>query len=47
MKILFALLIMAAFSGLSACNTFEGLGKDIESLGKGIQDESAEEKKKK
>jgi entericidin B len=32
------LLTVLAVFGLSACNTVEGVGKDLESAGRGIQD---------
>ncbi|MDQ1363242.1 MAG: hypothetical protein QG652_1103, partial [Pseudomonadota bacterium] len=33
-------LIMLMLFALSACNTFEGLGKDIQGLGKTLEDKS-------
>jgi predicted small secreted protein len=35
-----------AFAGLllAGCNTFEGLGKDVKSLGSNIEDKAAEKK---
>ncbi len=41
------LLLLAAMSGtavLSACNTTEGAGKDIKSLGKGIEETASDAK---
>jgi predicted small secreted protein len=35
------LLVLMLFA-LSACNTFEGMGKDIQDLGKTIEDKSKE-----
>ncbi|HCR85577.1 MAG TPA: entericidin EcnA/B family protein [Alphaproteobacteria bacterium] len=37
--ILFAILLMAAAS-VSSCNTVSGMGRDIESLGRGMQKSS-------
>ena len=39
-KILYALSIITVGFGLSACNTFEGAGKDIEKGGEYIQNAS-------
>ena len=43
MKRLFALLLLAAFSAgaLSACNTMEGLGKDVKKLGQKVEDKAS------
>jgi len=38
------LALMASIAGLSACNTIEGLGKDIKSAGQSI--ENAADRKK-
>jgi len=35
-------LIVLMLFALSACNTFEGLGKDIQDLGKTLEDKSKE-----
>jgi len=37
----FFLFVVMLFA-LSACNTFEGMGKDIQDLGKTIEDKSKE-----
>lgn len=39
-----ALFITGIASALTACNTFEGAGKDIERGGKAIKDEANESK---
>jgi len=36
-KIVNSLLLIAFVSGLAACNTFEGMGRDIERAGEKIQ----------
>ena len=36
-KVLFAVLIVAGVLSLSACNTIQGIGKDIEKGGEAIQ----------
>ena len=36
-KIVNCLLLVAFASGLAACNTFEGMGRDIERAGEKIQ----------
>ena len=43
MKRLFAVLLLAAFSMgvLSACNTMEGLGKDVKKLGEKVEDKAS------
>ncbi len=43
MKRLFAVLLLAAFSmgTLSACNTMEGLGKDVKKLGEKVEDKAS------
>ncbi|ATZ72299.1 hypothetical protein CWC33_00645 [Idiomarina sp. X4] len=38
-----ALLVTVAVLGLSACETIEGAGKDLEKAGEAIQDEANEE----
>lgn len=35
-----AIFVLAAFSGLAACNTVEGVGKDLEGAGRTIQNAS-------
>jgi predicted small secreted protein len=42
MKRLFAVLLLATFSigTLSACNTMEGLGKDVKKLGEKVEDKA-------
>lgn len=37
-KILSGLLFAAAFTSLTACNTVEGVGKDVEAGGEVVQD---------
>ena len=43
MKRLFAVLLLATFSmgALSACNTMEGLGKDVKKLGEKVEDKAS------
>jgi entericidin A len=43
MKRLLAVLMLALFSmaALSACNTMEGLGKDVKKLGEKVEDKAA------
>lgn len=36
-KILFLFMVIAASGTLSACNTVEGMGRDIENAGESIQ----------
>ena len=36
-KIINGLLLIAFVSGLAACNTFEGMGRDLERAGEKIQ----------
>lgn len=36
-KILFLFMVISASSTLSACNTVEGMGRDLESAGESIQ----------
>ncbi|MEM6410198.1 MAG: hypothetical protein AAF683_01525 [Pseudomonadota bacterium] len=36
-KTVFALATVATVAALSACNTFYGIGEDIEAAGKGLQ----------
>lgn len=43
-KIAFAAIILGTGLVLSACNTTEGLGKDMESLGKSTQETAKEHK---
>lgn len=38
MSILIVAALLASMGALSACNTTEGVGKDIESAGEGISD---------
>lgn len=38
MSILMVAALLASMGALSACNTTEGVGKDIESAGEGISD---------
>ena len=38
-----ALLVTVAILGLSACETIEGAGEDLEKAGEAIQDEANEE----
>lgn len=38
MRILFLGVCFLTLTGLSACNTAEGFGKDLESAGRSIQD---------
>ena len=45
MKPFYALMLALAFAfGLSACNTMEGAGQDIEKAGDAIKDEARENK---
>lgn len=46
MKVLLPLVLMTAFLsfGLSGCNTVQGLGEDVESLGENIEEEAKEKK---
>jgi predicted small secreted protein len=37
MKTIKILVLLAAFMGLSACNTIHGMGKDIEAAGEAVQ----------
>jgi entericidin B len=37
-KSLFIILGLLVFNGLSACNTWRGLGKDVQTVGKAIED---------
>lgn len=46
MRLLSALLIGSLISGLSACNTFEGMGKDIEAGGGAISKGAVNAKEK-
>lgn len=43
-KLLILILLTGLFGGLAACNTVEGFGKDLKSLG-GAMSDKAEEKK--
>lgn len=45
MKKLFILMLVLGFVSVTGCATFEGLGKDIQSLGKSIEDTSKEAEK--
>jgi predicted small secreted protein len=38
-----ALLVVVAVFGLTACETIEGAGRDLEKAGEAIQDEASEE----
>ena len=43
MKKIFTLILVLGFLSVTACsNTLEGLGKDIEDLGKSMQDDGQE-----
>ena len=42
MKRFFVILMLIAFTFLSACNTMEGLGKDLEAGGKKISDKASD-----
>ncbi len=44
MKHLLTGIVLSLFAALSACNTFEGIGEDIEAAGEKI-DREAEDKK--
>jgi predicted small secreted protein len=45
MKKLVALILLVAIGGLSACNTIEGAGKDIQSGGDAVSDAARDVKK--
>jgi predicted small secreted protein len=45
LKNLFVVLIMGFMVSLTACNTFEGMGKDVESTGEQVQDTAKDVKK--
>lgn len=45
MKKLVALILLVAIGGLSACNTIEGAGKDIQSGGEAVSDTARDVKK--
>jgi predicted small secreted protein len=45
MKKLVALVLLVAIGGLSACNTIEGAGKDIQSGGDAVSDAARDVKK--
>lgn len=45
-KILVLVLMLGYMSTLTACNTFEGMGKDVERGGEHVQDAAKEVKKK-
>ncbi|WP_428995754.1 entericidin A/B family lipoprotein [Lamprobacter modestohalophilus] len=45
MKKLVALILLVAIGGLSACNTIEGAGKDIQSGGDAMSDAARDVKK--
>ncbi len=47
MKKFFIVMLVLGFTSVAGCATFEGLGKDIQSLGKSIEDTSKEEAEKK
>lgn len=36
-KILFFVMVISVAGGLSSCNTVEGVGRDVESAGRSIQ----------
>jgi predicted small secreted protein len=42
--ILTACIAVAGLLAVAGCNTFEGLGKDVKSLGSNIEDKAAEKK---
>lgn len=44
-SLLAAFFLAGVFGTLAGCNTIEGAGKDIQSGGKAIKDEAAEQKK--
>jgi predicted small secreted protein len=46
MKLIYALAALAAVLALSACNTIQGAGRDVEAVGQKVQDEAAEAKRK-
>lgn len=45
-KILVLVLMLDYMGSLTACNTFEGMGKDVESGGEHVQDAAKTVKKK-
>jgi entericidin B len=45
-KILALLLMLGSMSALTACNTLEGMGKDVERGGEHVQDAAKDVKKK-
>ena len=45
-KIIYAFGAPATVLALSACNTIQGAGRDVEQLGQKVQDEAAEAKRK-
>jgi predicted small secreted protein len=45
MEKLVALILLVAIGGLSACNTIEGAGKDIQSGGDAVSDAARDVKK--
>lgn len=46
MKKATVLIALAAAFALSACNTFEGMGRDIEKAGEGLSDTASKTKEK-
>ena len=44
MRYLFALALVAASLSLSACNTTEGVGRDLKSAGRGVENTAADAK---
>ena len=40
MKIIRIMVLLMAFTGLTACNTIHGMGKDIEAAGEAVQKNS-------
>ncbi len=45
-KILLLVLMMGYMGALTACNTFEGMGKDVERGGEHVQDNAKDVKEK-
>ena len=46
LKLPFAIVALAALTGpLAACNTVEGVGKDVEAAGDAIEDSASENKR--
>jgi predicted small secreted protein len=36
-RLVLVLIVLTAMGGLSACNTLDGMGQDLESAGRGMQ----------